>query len=185
MFKHKKNYQAGFTLAEMMVVLGIIGLMASYVVVNFRRDEKVRALKQTAEAVFSDLKTVQTMALAGSQVQEQYPDSYSFLIKECSGVCSYSLVGNVNGSSLDYQVVNIDNDKIGIAFYDAELNNNEGESAEFLFQLPRGNLAISRASESVEEIKLIFSHSEVADYQLCLTANKISGRMYLTYNCKE
>lgn len=181
MFKNKKNSQAGFTLAEMMVVLGIIGLMASYVAVNFRRDEKLRDLKETAEAVFSNLKTVQTMALAGSQIQQQYPDSYGFSISECSADCSYSIVGHINGSQLDYQIVDIDNDKISVDF--AVPDGGESEPAELIFQPPRGNLEISRNSSSVDEIDLIFSHSEVADYRICLTANRISGRMYLTYNC--
>lgn len=90
MIIRNKN-QSGFTLAEMIIVIAIVGIFSSLTVINFRGNERVREIDNQARLILDGIKQMQTSALSGKIVAGQVPVAYIFEINKCSLNCSYSL----------------------------------------------------------------------------------------------
>jgi prepilin-type N-terminal cleavage/methylation domain-containing protein len=61
MFRQKR----GFTLPEVLVVVFVIGIMASILIVNWRNNEKAYLVQRTAQEVAQNARNAQNMALSG------------------------------------------------------------------------------------------------------------------------
>lgn len=100
----KKRYltnQSGFTLAELLIVIFIMGLLTSLTLVSYRSSEKRYALNQATQQLVSNLRKAQSMAMSGVGIRGQYcgygikvdfgssPSSYIFYADK-SGDCQIS-----------------------------------------------------------------------------------------------
>ena len=63
------NYSRGFSFIELLVVMGIIALLSSALVLSVRSSGNTSALNQAGSVVGSDIRRMQSMALAGSSFQ--------------------------------------------------------------------------------------------------------------------
>jgi len=60
--------QKGFTLAELLVVIALVGILAVMVMVNFRRGEHSNNLRQASTALLQDLRLAQNYTIGGSSL---------------------------------------------------------------------------------------------------------------------
>ncbi len=66
--QHKKC--AGFTLIEVLVSIGIMGVLSTITIVNFQAAQRLREVRNTAETLVSDLRRAQTMTLSGRKLPD-------------------------------------------------------------------------------------------------------------------
>jgi len=59
---------SGFTLIEMLVVMVIIGVLSTFVLTNYRGNQKKYALEQAAQKLVSDIRRAQNMAISGVEI---------------------------------------------------------------------------------------------------------------------
>lgn len=74
--KDTKKFQAGFTLAEMMIMLVIFATIFTLSLVNFRRGERLEAFRLATMAVGDYLRQAQTAALTGVGTSASMSQSY-------------------------------------------------------------------------------------------------------------
>ncbi len=77
-FKKKK---AGFTLIELVVIIGIILVLIIAVLANYRRYQGLTELNSEAEKVASDIKLVQTYAMSGKEIKGEVPEIFGFYLE--------------------------------------------------------------------------------------------------------
>lgn len=166
----------GFTLIEMLVVISIVGMLSSLLIVNYRRDERSRKLRNSTLLVLDGIKKVQTMSFAGRKVSGQFPVSYSFIMDNCTSGCFYKLVANLSDEST------IDIETIFLSQTDVSMEIIDGLQSEIIFSPPRGNLEIENDGFSVDDITFKLEHPYENDFY-CLVVNRVSGRMDIISNC--
>jgi len=165
----KNHRQLGFTLIELIIAIAIVGFFSSFMVVNFRANEKVRTFKNQAMLILDGVKKVQTMALSGTRFNGQLPKAYGFTIDACQpGNCRFNLVADPGGEAevINLETVNLD-ERAGI----------DSGAVEIFFFPPRAeaSIKINGDSEDAVEIKLINVDENIEP--LCVKVNRISGRM--------
>lgn len=65
----KFNRQKGFTVIEMIVLVGVIAMVAILSFINFRHSEKNRRVKLSADAITSAIRLTQNYTLSGKQIE--------------------------------------------------------------------------------------------------------------------
>jgi len=94
----KSNKNKGFTLAELLVTIFIIGLLSSILVVNWRRNENQYQLQRVAQTVVQDIRKTQQMALTGSKYNGQLPNKNYGLVFSTLTPLSYKIFGDMNNN---------------------------------------------------------------------------------------
>jgi prepilin-type N-terminal cleavage/methylation domain-containing protein len=165
----------GFTLIELIVVIAIIGFFSSFLLINFRSNQKVAEVRQQALLVIDLIKQTQTMALSGQLVDGARPVGYG-----AAGVCVSSdkpcwklIVTTMDGESWD--IVS-----------QSELSKNVklvGDVHLFSFSGTRANLEITAFQSSgevvVQDAVLRIENIDDASIAQCVGANALSGRIDL------
>ena len=64
---HSKRHQQGFTLLEILVVVGIMSIVTTYAVLAVAPTDKDRLLKQQATQLVTDLKLFRQLAIVKQQ----------------------------------------------------------------------------------------------------------------------
>lgn len=98
-FKKKICRQLGFSMIELLVVISIIGLVATLALVNYRNGQRKYILTQAVQQLVSDIRKTQNMALSGFDISSQYNGYGIYIAKNES---SYLIYGNKN-SDPNYQ----------------------------------------------------------------------------------
>lgn len=68
--------QKGFTITELLVVIGIIAIMSAIFAVNFRKGESGSRLQRSAQLVAQSIRKAQSMALSSVEVRDTIYDYY-------------------------------------------------------------------------------------------------------------
>ncbi len=76
MFNKSKSNQQGFTVTEVLIVMGIFAVISGAVLVNFRQGEKISAFLLATENIASDLKKIQIQSLSGIVPEEAVASGY-------------------------------------------------------------------------------------------------------------
>ena len=63
-------FSHGFTLIELIISIGIIGMLSTITIVNFKAAQRSREIKNVAETLVSDLRRAQAMTLSGSRLSD-------------------------------------------------------------------------------------------------------------------
>lgn len=79
-FLKKKSSQSGFTLVELLVVVGIISLLSLLITTNLPNITRQNALNSDVNVVISDLKAQQLKAMDGDMEGRTAPDNYGITI---------------------------------------------------------------------------------------------------------
>ncbi|OGY44143.1 MAG: hypothetical protein A3B89_03290 [Candidatus Buchananbacteria bacterium RIFCSPHIGHO2_02_FULL_40_13] len=166
-YKFKNNN--GFTLAEMMIVIAIIGIFSSLTIINFRGQAKVRELNSQALLLLDGLKRMQTSSLTGQMVAGEVPTAYLFEINDCPSDCFYSLRAETAlGGEID-----IDNVLLTKSIIDLLTGNN------LLIKItpPRSNIEIDLDGAPLTSVEIILKHLNDPSITKKIKINGISGRM--------
>jgi prepilin-type N-terminal cleavage/methylation domain-containing protein len=165
----------GFTLIELMVVIAIIGFFSSFLLINFRSNQKVAEVRQQALLVIDLIKRAQTMALSGQTVDGERPVGYGAVAicpnndDPCLGVIAITDDGEnwkmVTGTELSKNIIL------------------EGDIHLFAFSGSRANLEIIAIIDGHETIiqDTVLRIENVSDSTIaqCIGANALSGRIDL------
>ena len=95
--KKKIQWQFGFTMIELLVVMFVIGLISTLVVVNYRSGQKTYILARTVQQLVSDVRKAQNMALSGYNPEEQNYNGYGVHIDEDDSY--YIIYGDIDNNT--------------------------------------------------------------------------------------
>lgn len=164
-----KQSSRGFTMIELMISAAVFVVMFSVMMVGFNRNSQQRTLNDNALLIVDGLRRVQTMALSGSQVTNDFsPDSYYFSLDSCLSDCSYKLLAKNGGDELVIEEVllspelSVTNDSLLVGF-----------------NLPRANMSINSAGEDVSRTTISLSYDSDG-LERCVSLSTISGKMEIT-----
>jgi len=164
---HPIKIKSGFTLIEMLVALAIFGILSSFLLVNFRANSIGRNFKLEIDKISSALLTAQTMAQAGSLVNDELPSAYQMGIASCDSGCNYSLQAILSGLTKTIEQGVLDNVKI--------TNQQPPTNLIVSFAPPRGDLSLAPPSNG--EAKIELSSLQNSSLIYCLVINSVSGRI--------
>jgi prepilin-type N-terminal cleavage/methylation domain-containing protein len=94
----------GFTIIELLVAMGIFVVITSMVVANFRTGSQSDELKIAAEALVSNLRKAQNMALAGQLKDGASPPGGYGVYFKLADTDRYIIFADLDGRPLDYDV---------------------------------------------------------------------------------
>lgn len=95
--KKAKNFKSsGFSIIEMMVVMGIIGILSVLILANYRVNQKKYALTMATQQLVSDLRKAQNMAISGSGISAAGYSGYGIHAENNS--VSYIIFGDKNNN---------------------------------------------------------------------------------------
>lgn len=99
--------RAGFTLLDLIISLGIVGLLFSFVVFNFRAGDSQRNIDDATQKFISDVRSVRLMALGGKQLAGGgFPvGGYGVVLETCSMDCVLRVVADSNGDGEADEIV--------------------------------------------------------------------------------
>lgn len=88
-----------FTLAEILVVIFIIGLMSAMMVVNWRNNEKSYLVRRVAQELAQDIRRAQDMALSGKVYNSNPYENYGINLSTATKQ-NYIVFGDVNKNKI-------------------------------------------------------------------------------------
>lgn len=164
----KKNF-FGFTLIEILIVIALIGIFATFLVVSFNKKEGARELKNNALLVIDGIKRAQTMALSGQKINGAALEAYVFSIETCGGNCHFDLKGRTDGAIIPIETVGL-NPNVSVS----------APAAEIRFKPPRANMELWGINPDVilteYEINIFLSYPGISE-KYKIVANRVSGRV--------
>jgi len=174
--RHIFNIKNGFTLIELIVVIAIIGFFSSFLLINFRSNQKVSEVRQQALIVVDLIKQAQTMALSGQVVEgiRQVGYGAGVICLNNNNPCWGLVVSTIN-----------EEDGWNIVTQSALSKNVTlaGPIYLFAFSGSRANLKITAfegSSETmVDEAVLRVERVDDETITQCISANALSGRIDL------
>ncbi len=113
----------GFTLAELLVVIALVGILAVMVMVNFRRGEHSNNLRQAGTALLQDLRLAQGYTIGGSSLNYCDGDGQNDYGKSCDDDSDCGSFVCKNGVPLGGYGINIASAENYTVF--ADTNNNQ------------------------------------------------------------
>jgi len=169
--------EKGFTLAELMIVIAIIGIFSSLTVVNFRGNEKVREMDNQARLLLDGVKRMQTSALSGKIISDQVPIAYILEINKCltptNGVpCDYYLKAKTTNGELPIDEIKLDQSLVDIA----------GNNLRIEITPPRSDIKISLDGNITDEVAINLKHKDKSTITKIVRINSISGRIDILNN---
>src|SRR5690348_3412748 len=72
----KQRHQAGFTLIELVIVLGIVGILFSIATINLVSTQHTTSVSAATDELVADMQTQQTKAMTGTKDTNGNPSSY-------------------------------------------------------------------------------------------------------------
>lgn len=173
--KYYFEKESGFTLIELIVVIAIIGFFSSFLLINFRSNQKVSEVRQQALLVIDLIKRAQTMALSGQLVEGVRPVGYG-----SAAACL------VNGRPCFGLIVTTNDGENWNAVTQSDFSKNiklVGPIYLFAFSGSRANLEISVVEGSdlisVQDAVLRVENVDDTSIAQCIGANALSGRIDL------
>ncbi len=175
----------GFTLSEIMVAIGLIGIFASFSVINLRGGDRERGVRNEAMKVIDGVKKIQTMALAGKSVDGETPRKYIFQLAGCKDCTIFSLVTD-SGFLFEPQT-SLENAKINVYRINEEniISDNPVSNLDISFSPPRAQPAISspeRPDTVITSVTIRIESDKDRNIARCVSVNAVSGRIDLE-NC--
>lgn len=155
--KLPRSHRNGFTLIELMVVVGILALVSGIMIPSFSNYTRNQSLKQAQENFKSDLRSIQNRALTGTGSDKTYgttpplPALY-WAISYSEGASSYSVYlthrNNCSTPVIESQTFNLPSN---ISFY-------TGSSGCLLFSLEDGSV-YTTGGGSIGTVNIDLKHS--------------------------
>ncbi len=175
--------RGGFTLIELIVVIAIIGFFSSFLLINFRSNQKTSEVRQQALLVVDMIKTAQTMALSGQTIKDAQgndvkPDVYTAAAGcPLPSTCLAAVIpGDLQSGQDATKFIILPN---SIQFI--------GDIRVFSFSGSRASLKISTVDANGEyeqpETTMRLQNIDNPLINQCITVNALSGRVDLV-NCQ-
>jgi prepilin-type N-terminal cleavage/methylation domain-containing protein len=144
----------GFTLLEVMVAIGIMVILLTVVMVNYRDQERRSTLNFEAQKMVSVLKRAQMMALTGKEVNGSRPTGYGIFFPNN---ISYFLFADQNKNYKYDMGEEIENFKLTANMTVAT----SGIIGDVAFALPEADVYFD-GGLGVGEAKIIFQHAGIS-----------------------
>jgi prepilin-type N-terminal cleavage/methylation domain-containing protein len=90
---------AGFTLIELLIAMSIIGLIFTFVMLDYRSIEKDFALQRSAHKLIQDIRSAQNMAAVTKETGGVIPERYGVYL-DTDNPTEYILFADVNGDGI-------------------------------------------------------------------------------------
>ncbi|MDP1709396.1 MAG: hypothetical protein Q8L21_00720 [Candidatus Komeilibacteria bacterium] len=165
--------QAGMTIMDLIVSIGIFALLASTMIANFRGGARSEGVRQASRLTESLLRRAQTMTLSGSVLANgDYPDGGYGVRFDISQAGKIFLFSDVNGN-FRYDINEI------IAENDVLFPNNTtfslAENLDVVFSPPDGDVYFNGAA--LPDTKIISFIADGTDQANQITIYRLSGQI--------
>ena len=176
MMKVMKKSQAGFTLAEMMIMLVIFAVIFTLSLVNFRRGERLEAFRLATMAVGDYLRQAQTAALTGTGTVANMSQSYGVYF-DLSAAGQYLFFKDDDNNHL--YGVGLDEIVETVALPDeitlSALTNNGPVS--IVFEPPKPNIYISAGANPYQLAEIRLARQYFPNKEGLVSLNGITGQV--------
>lgn len=164
--------RSGFSIIELITVISIMGIMATFTFVAFRGQKEARLVNQAAATVVDVLKQAQTRSLTSTLVADDIQGSAgAYVVGFDCGVTSCTITIGPEGAKPD-QITTLP-DKISLA--------DAGLDYLFAFDAPRGDMRFldkgtGNLSTELDRVVRV-QYFGMPDKDRCVMINRISGRI--------
>jgi prepilin-type N-terminal cleavage/methylation domain-containing protein len=142
----EQNNQAGFTLVEMLVVIGIIAVLFALSAVNLGASQSSTSVATTTDTLLSDLRSQQLLAMSGGEgsANAQQPQGVYFQPN------SYTLFADPTYSSSDPSnyTVNVGANQISTTFSSDQVVFEKGSGEVTSFSSGSNTITVSGSTDS-------------------------------------
>jgi len=165
----------GFTLVEILIAIAVFSILASFMLINFRKDQNYRDLKQDGIFIESIIKKSQTLSLSGQSINGQAYEKFIVSAGNCiAGLCSsFDLKGRIGTE--EYLLESVTFSKSKIAGID--------QNFKIEFDTPRAQAKITYNNQNVATSSLRLINTKDSSLFKCVEFSAISGRIDIT-NCQ-
>jgi prepilin-type N-terminal cleavage/methylation domain-containing protein len=164
MLKIKVNLKPeGFTLVELVIAVGIVAVMMTLVLANFKKFERSAVLDSDAEKLASILRQAQVWSLTGQLRNGARPTGgYGVHVVECSASpCGYQMYADLDASR-DYQT----GEALATDLYNfspsvrasVEIDGISTSKIDIIFEPPKSTIYFNGNSSSYTNATIILTH---------------------------
>ncbi|MDD5290334.1 MAG: prepilin-type N-terminal cleavage/methylation domain-containing protein [Patescibacteria group bacterium] len=179
-FKNK-NKRNGFTVLELMVVIGIMVMMLVLTVPNFKSFDRSQILESEADKLFSILRQAQVWALTGQTVgATRYNFGVHFLQCVSAPGCQYTFFKDdfTSGDKRystgeEYGIGQI---TLGSGVYVAAINPQSSNILDIIFEVPTGKVYLNGAEAGSGNATITLT-SSFSGRSRTITVNSESGQI--------
>jgi len=106
MLRSIKKHHSGFSIIELITVIGIMALLTTVVMVNFRQVRAQQEMQSQASEIISRIRELQTNVLAGRQISgtTTVPSAYQMIF--VSGASNYEVDYITSSATTTLEIVN-------------------------------------------------------------------------------
>lgn len=185
MFFKKLNLKKdkGFTLADLLVALGIIVILSGIIAVNFDNFRVVSSLDSDVEQISALLRQAQLWSLTGQTRSGVRPaGGWGVHLEECSaGSCTYFLFADLFPTDPPNRIYDAGNDEIvsnsamDVLVGITALSPNSSGILDIVFDFPSADIYLNGGQVETEST-ITLTHTSSLD-QGIITINRVSGRI--------
>lgn len=169
--------QKGFTLVELIVMIGIFGIITGVVVVNLRGGSPAREVQLQADNLASLMRQAQVQALGGEPFEGTVPvGGFGVNVAVCSSApCSVTLFADADGD-FTYDVGTEEIETLSFGRHVTIESISTGSPVDVVFKPPKPFICINRQCSGVDEV-IITLGSEQTSREVSVVVNQISGQV--------
>ncbi len=175
MKSYSKNnfFHQGFTILELVVVLGIMGFLIAFSVIQFKGFTRTRTLDALADRTAFSIRRVQVRTLAGERTNgSRPPGGYGVVFTSCTALCSYTVFADAHPGANPNHIYDPD---MGSGPFDpivtqellpptVQISVNPSPVATMVFAPPQG-IAFVNGGTTVDQVTIRIQQTSGSDHR--------------------